>query len=76
MRPGGHGWPHPRYTPFDTHLGRLITETGVFQVKLTGPSRCDHLASCRIGPRNRWRVEGVAHDSVGDVELGTSLLTC
>lgn len=33
MRPGGHRWPHPRYSPFETHIGRLITETGGFQVK-------------------------------------------
>ena len=77
MRPGGQGWPHPRYSPLDTHLGRLIIEIGGFQVELKGASRCDHLASGCIGPPGMdGEVEGVAHDSVGDVELGTSLLTC
>ena len=58
MRPGGQGWPHPLYSPFNTHLGRLISETGVSQLKLAGPSRCDHLAPCRIGPvdsMERWK---------------------
>ena len=65
MRPGGHGWPHPRYTPFDTHLGRLITETGVFQVKLTDPPDVIiwlHAASDREidGEWKEWRMTALA----------------